>query len=270
LNSLDNQKKDRIKGIAGTVLVHTAIIALLILLGFTTPLPLPEEEGVEVNLGYSDQGMGTIQPKEIPVVQQKAPPPRPQPKPDVVEEVVTQDTEDAPVEEKVTEPEEKEVPVEETPVEEIKEEEIVKEEPKVNPAAMYKGKSKSSTETGNEGSTGQTGDQGKPNGTVNAKKYLGKGGFGDGPSYSLGGRSHINLFVPKEEFSENGTIVVQITVNRKGHVIKAVAIDKGSNTTNSTLRRLAEKAAKKCVFNPKPDAAEFQRGTITYHFIVKN
>ena len=224
---MTEQKKHKYKGILGTVLVHIGIILMLVLLGFTTILPLPEEEGVEVNLGYSDQGMGMIQPKEIPVVQQKAPPPRPHPKPDVVEEVVTQDTEEAPVEEKITDPEEKEVPVDVTPVEEVKEEEIVKEEPKVNPAAMYKGKSKSSEESGNEGITGEPGDQGKPNGTVDAKKYLGSGGFGDGPSYSLGVRTPRFLPSPSKNFSENGTVVVQITVNKYGKVIKAVAIDKG-------------------------------------------
>jgi len=267
---LKEQKKHKYKGIIGTILVHAIIMLMLIILGFTTALPLPEEDGVEVSLGYSDQGMGLVQPKEIPVVQQKAPPPPPKPKPDVVEEVVTQDTEDAPLEEEITEPDVKEAPVEETPVEEIKEEEIVKEEPKVNPAAMYKGKSTSSTETGNEGITGKPGDQGKPNGTIDSKNYLGKGGFGDGPSYSLGGRTHRMLPLPSNKFAENGTVVVQITVNKAGKVVKAVAIDKGSNTTNSALRKLAEEAAKKAVFNAKADAAEFQRGTITYHFIVKN
>jgi TonB family protein len=269
LNNLNDRKKDRIKGIVGTVLIHAAVIALLILLGFTTPLPLPEEEGVEVNLGYTNQGMGTIQPKEIPPMQQTAPPPKPQPKQEV-EEVVTQDIEEAPAIEETKEPKIEEVPVEETPVIEEVVEEVVKEEPKVNPAAIYKGKTTQETESGSEGITGQPGDQGKPTGTIDAKDYLGKGGFGDGPSYSLGGRTHRLLPSPTKDFSENGTVVVQITVNRAGKVVKAVAIDKGSNTTNTKLRKLAEEAAKKAIFNPKPDAAEFQRGTITYHFIVKN
>jgi len=36
----------------------------LIFLSFTTPLPLPGEEGVEVNLGMDMQGSGTIQPEK--------------------------------------------------------------------------------------------------------------------------------------------------------------------------------------------------------------
>jgi hypothetical protein len=64
--------------------------------------------------------------------------------------------------------------------------------------------------------------------------------------------------------------VVQIDVDKYGKVIKALAIDKGSNTTDATLRSLAEQAAKQAIFNANPDAADVQRGTITYHFVVKN
>jgi TonB family protein len=213
--------------------------------------------------------MGEVQPLEITAVQTKTSTPTP-PNTEIQQEVITQDIEEAPVFEKKTDPVVKEIPAKETPVEKVKEEEVVKEEPKVNPAALYKGKSTTSTETGGEGITGQPGDQGNPNGTIDSKNYLGKGGFGDGPSYSLGGRTHRMLPLPSRDFVENGTVVVQITVDKAGKVVKAIAIDKGSNTTNSTLRRLAEEAAKKAVFNAKADAAEFQRGTITYHFIVKN
>ena len=56
-------KKDKYKGIIGTVLFHGALLLLLIILGFSTPLPLPGEGGVEVNLGTSDEGQGDIQPE---------------------------------------------------------------------------------------------------------------------------------------------------------------------------------------------------------------
>jgi len=256
-------KKDKYRGIIFTALFHVAVIALLFLLGFSTPLPLPGEEGVEVNLGTDMEGIGAIQPDRPSTVRKTTPPPKTQEKED--ESFVTQNTEDAPVIEKS-----KKEKVEKETVEEVVEKKIVKEEPKVNPAAMYKGKSKDAIKDANEGITGNEGDQGKPTGSKDSDNYEGPGGQGDGMSYSLSGRTPKYLPKPSSKFQENGTVVVQITVDKYGKVVKAIAIDKGSNTTNSTLRRLAEAAAKKAVFNANPNAAEVQRGTITYHFVVKN
>ncbi|MCD4696177.1 MAG: hypothetical protein K8S16_08030 [Bacteroidales bacterium] len=256
-------KKHKVKGIIGTVIFHGLIILLLFILAFSTPLPLPGEEGVEISLGYSDEGFGQVQPKKPAAIESA--PPIPIPKEEIVKEVVTQDTEEAPAIEtaEVQEPEESKV------TEEIAEEPVI-EKPSINPAALYKGKSKESKEQSNEGITGNEGDQGKPTGSIDSKKYLGKGGFGDGPSYDLGGRKHRKLAKPLSDFSENATVVVQIYVNRAGKVVKAVAIDKGSTTTSTNLRKLAEKAALGSIFQAKPDAAEVQRGTITYHFVVRN
>lgn len=253
--------KDKYRGLIATLLFHAMIIALLIFLSFTTPLPLPGEEGVEVNLGMDIQGSGTIQPEKPATVKKTTPPPK---QAKAKEEVVTQDTEEAPaMESDIGEK------VEEATTEKVIEEEV-EEAPKVNPAAMYKGKSKDANKNASEGITGKEGDQGKPSGTKTSKNYIGEGGFGDGKNWSLKGRKPSYLPKPSNEFAENGTVVVQITVNRYGKVTKAIAIDKGSTTTNSKLRRLAEEAAKKALFNANPNAAEMQRGTITYHFIVKN
>jgi TonB family protein len=253
--------KDKYRGLIATILFHAMIIALLIFLGFTTPLPLPGEEGVEVNLGMDMQGSGTIQPEKPATIKKTTPPPK---QAKAKEEIVTQDTEDAPS--MKTDKGEKQEKITTEKVDEEK----VEEAPKVNPAALYKGKSKDANENASEGITGEEGDQGKPSGTKTSKNYIGEGGFGDGKNWSLNGRKPTYLPKPSNEFTENGTVVVQITVNRYGKVTKANAIDKGSTTTNSKLRRLAEEAAKKAIFNANPDAAEFQRGTITYHFIVKN
>lgn len=259
---MTENKKHKYKGIVGTLIFHAVVILLLFLLGFTTALPLPGEEGVEVSLGTSDDGFGDIQPEKPAAIESSAPQPKTV---EVKEEIVTQDIEDAPSVETVKETNEKTEKVVEKVVKEP-----VKEEPKVNPAALYKGKSTTTTEQGSEGITGNEGDQGKPTGSIDSKNYLGKGGFGDGLSYSLAGREPKYLPKPSTDFKENGTVVVQITVNKYGKVVNAVATDKGSNTTDTKLRRLAEEAAKKAVFNAKTDAAELQRGTITYHFVVKN
>lgn len=51
------------RGILGTVIFHTIILLLLIFLGFFTPLPLPGEEGILVNFGDSEQGLGQQEPR---------------------------------------------------------------------------------------------------------------------------------------------------------------------------------------------------------------
>lgn len=50
------------KGIIGTVIFHVIVLILLFVLGFFTPLPLPGEEGILVNFGTSDRGLGEIEP----------------------------------------------------------------------------------------------------------------------------------------------------------------------------------------------------------------
>lgn len=253
--------RDKYKGIIGTVVFHAALLFILILLGFSTSLPLPGEEGVEVNLGNSEEGIGDIQPERpAEAITKTTPSPKQQAEDD--DAVATQDTEEAPAIAKNK--------VKEKKTEKLTEKEQVKEEPQVNPAALYKGKSKKSGEEGSQGITGNEGDQGNPNGTPDSDNYKGLGGSGDGLSYSLAGRSPKYLPKPSSHFTENGTVVVQISVDRYGKVSKATAIDKGSNTTDGTLRNLAEQAARMAIFNANPGAAEVQRGTITYHFVVKN
>ena len=49
-------------GFIGSFIIHAIILAILILFGFFTPLPLPGEEGILVNFGTTDQGLGRIEP----------------------------------------------------------------------------------------------------------------------------------------------------------------------------------------------------------------
>lgn len=50
------------EGFWGTVVFHAIVIILLCFFGFFTPLPLPEEEGVLVNFGNSQNGLGEEEP----------------------------------------------------------------------------------------------------------------------------------------------------------------------------------------------------------------
>lgn len=53
------------KGILGTIIFHTIILLILLFLGFFTPLPLPGEEGILVNFGDSQNGVGNLDPSPV-------------------------------------------------------------------------------------------------------------------------------------------------------------------------------------------------------------
>ena len=55
---MTNKNKNKIYGVIGTVVFHAIVLVLLFTLCFRTPLPLPGEAGVEVNLGMYAQGFG--------------------------------------------------------------------------------------------------------------------------------------------------------------------------------------------------------------------
>ncbi len=281
-----SEKNNRFKGVAGTIGFHLLALLALLYFALSTPLPLPGEEGVEVNLGSSEQGMGHVQEQSPPPIQTPPPalpPPQTDPEPEPEEELITQDTEEAPaieeeeIEDKDDKKQEEEViKADETTVEEIvqeteKEPEPQPEPPKVNERALYKGNSNTDGDGSNEGITGQAGDQGKENGTPDATNYEGSGGLGDeGVGYDLGGRGAKHLPKPAYDSEEQGKVVVEIKVDRTGKVVSAMAGFKGTTISDLRLRRLAEEAALRSVFAPDPNAPDRQKGTITYNFIRLN
>lgn len=250
----NNEKKDRGIAVAGTIVVHALVVLVLFLMAFRTPLPLPGEEGVEVDLGMMDQGMGNIQP-EKPAIPQAAMPQQNQEK--SKEENLTQNDDEAPAIEKPK----TNKPKQEKPVEQPK--------PAVNQKALFKG-GDTPQAGGSEGITGQPGDQGKPNGLAGIKQYEGNGGKGNGPGYSLGGRGEKSLYRPSDDFTEEGTVVVDIWVNREGKVVRAEVSPKGTTLINSEMRQRAVQAALLSSFVSDPTAPEEQKGTITYNFVINH
>jgi len=139
--------------------------------------------------------------------------------------------------------------------------------PVVNKRALYPGSSTSDEGT-NQGITEGAGDQGKPQGAKDSDKYDGQGGKGNGISFSLGGRGSKYLDKPSADFTEQGKVVVDIWVNRQGMVAKAQVKSKGTTVLDPNLRKIAVDAAKNSTFTEDPSAAELQRGSITYNFIL--
>ena len=248
----NNEKKDKSIAVAGTIVVHALAVLILFLMAFRTPLPLPGEEGVEVDLGMMDQGMGNIQPQKpaLPMAAQ------PQQQTDrSKEDLVTQNDEEAPALEKPKNTK----PKPEKPAEEPK--------PTVNQRALFKGNNNPQP-GGSEGITGQPGDQGNPNGLAGIKKYDGQGGKGNGTGYDLGGRGAKSLHRPNDDFSEEGIVVVDIWVDRQGKVTRAEVATKGTTVINSDMRQKAKQAALRSSFASDPNAPEEQHGTITYTFVI--
>jgi len=275
---MQNNDQNKRKGVVATVIFHALLLVALFFMALRTPLPLPAEEGVEVDLGYMDQGMGLIQPDLAGGQQPPASAPSPVVAEDVKEEITTQQTEDAPAlpPEKIVKPKPRREPAPKPEAKPKETEQIVKQEPQpepqpvVNKRALFKGSGDANPSSGSEGITGQPGDQGNPNGLKDVKRYEGQGGQGNGPSFSLGGRGAVKLAEPKATFREQGDVVVDIWVDRKGLVTRAEVNLRGTNILDANLRSLAVKAALNSRFTTDEAAANLQKGTITYTFIIGN
>ncbi len=289
--------KDQQKGLIGTIIFHVILLFLLLFLALRTPLPLPGEEGVEVNFGYDNTGYGQVQkdnppPKATPVPKQKVQPTPPLPEPETQskqqDENLTQEAEDAPVLEKKIEKKKPEKKVEKKPEKKPVEKVVPKEEPKnvepepkkpaeektkeepkpvVNQRALFKGSSKNK-DGKSQGVTKGSGDQGKPHGYKDSDRYDGQGGKGKGIAFSLGGRGSKYLEKPSAKFTETGTVVVSIWVDPTGKVVRAQVNPKGTTILDSGLRKTAVDAALNSTFAEDPTAPSLQRGTITYEFVL--
>lgn len=247
--------------------VFTLLLFLMVILGFTTPLPLPAEQGILINFGDDDAGIGQVEPQPTREVQKQPETSQPTPVEQTDEpEQMTQNYEEAPaVQAKKPEPEQ---PKEKT--EPKKEEEKPKEDPKpvVDRRALW-GKNRNTESTNSEGDAGGTGNQGDPTGDENTKNRSLGSGLGEGVSFDLDGRMAVSLPMPKLNQQKEGTVVVEVTVDRNGKIIAAKPGVKGSTTLDSYLLDLAKRAALQSKFNLKEDAPSRQVGTITYVFRLR-
>ena len=118
-----------------------------------------------------------------------------------------------------------------------------------------------------KGNTGTSGNQGDPNGDPNASNL---DGISTGSGMVGGGLGNRGGSGPKvtDKSQATGKVVVKVCVDDAGRVKSATFTQRGSTTTNSQLRRIAEANAKKWSFS-KSDLGRNQCGTITYDFKVK-
>ena len=256
---------------------------------FTTPLL---EEGMEVNLGNSEQGLGEDQPflpgKPAPSdAQAYTPPPKAEPvKEEDVKDIATDDKdEDAPEIKKppVVKPKPEATKVPEKQV--VKNISVKNTEPVSNPTppapkpkAVFKGVNGTGTggnesdnfkKGGNQGIAGGKGDQGKPGGDPDSKNYTGGGKGNSGVSVTRGlqGRNIVRNPSFEDEFNENAKVAVDIRIDQNGTVLSAEYQPRGSTTSDPGMKAIAIKKARQVKFNA---GSSESAGTIVFNFKLKN
>lgn len=279
--------------------VITVIILLLLLFGIFNfgmkYLDPPIEYGVAINFGNSEVGSG----KPVDEVKTN---PKPQKeveeKQEVVKEEVEETVKETPTktvkENIITNDSKKDVPVVKKTKKEVKKvvkktekkkattkKEVSKpkkttkskEKPKPKPSkattdalnSLLNGNSPKGSTKG-EGDDTKSGVKGKSTGDSKSSKYYGNSKSGSGGNYNLAGRTAVSKPIQKPDCQEEGTVVVSITVNKLGKVVRAVPGARGTTNSAPCLYKAAKEAALKTKWNSDSDAPNQQKGTIIYRF----
>ena len=300
----EEERKKRTIAALTTVGVNVVILLVMIFFAaWQSPGSGPGDyPGIEVNLGYDEQGSGDIEPR-TPIGTEEAkddenPPADPEEKQEVSPApqedanvkplesgTLTDPNSDVEIKEEKKEEKAEEKPAEKTPEKKVEKvekpaEKKVEEKPReVDSKAVYKGKTTATQTgdgTGKEGTQGNQGDdvnkqgnKGVPGGTEGAAVYKGTPGGGDGgPSLDLNGWEWDNI--PKPNIPDNeigGRIVFLITVDANGDLS---GYEKESSTVSAAAERACIQALQKLTFTKKSGAKvpDESKGKIT--FVVRN
>jgi outer membrane biosynthesis protein TonB len=261
-----------------TMVLMSSILILMLLFGMKYVDP-PEEYGIAINFGTSELGSGP--PKVQETVKSSPEPTKPVqevtkqqviPVEEIVEKVVTQNTEEAPVIQKKEILKEKVAVPQEKPKEVQKSIPVVEEAPKPSKETqnalsnLLNGNKSDGDISKGEGDDDIAGLKGSELGDPTSSKYYGNGGSGGDGNYNLSGRSALSRPVIKPDCNEEGIVVVRIEVDKSGKVTKATAGVKGSTNTSPCLLKPAKDAALRTKWNADGEAPSTQVGRIIYRF----
>lgn len=261
----------------------TVVLILLIFIVGPKYLDPPPEYGVAVNFGTTDFGSGKLQPKEPvksqpkeiikePKVQEEEVTPDTSTPQDTKEEVLTEDNAESIAMKKQKEAERKKA-VEEAKkkaeAERIEREKKAQEEKKKKLDDLIGGIGKTDgKETGGEGDDDNAGDKGQLDGDPYAPSYFGEPGSGGGGSgYGLRGRGRPTKSKVVPECDEEGSVVVEIHVNRNGNVVGAFPGKRGT-TGALCLYDAAKKTAMTYKWPADSKAPTKQVGFVVINFSV--
>ncbi len=283
------EKEKNMKAGGYTALVLSVIIFLLLVISWKSPVQEEAllDEGIEVNLGNSDLGLGDIPPMvpgdpapeagEPIASAPKSSPPPPEP---VTSEDDNNDPDAVDVPRKPAITNNKPKPVTNQTVTTTK--------PKPEPPAPAPAKPKAQmgsysggkgtggnsqdafNNTRNQGVAGGQGDQGKPNGNINSDNYNGNGGTGkSGVAITKGltGRKILTFPSFEDDFNENAKIAMNLRVDETGKVLSAEYSTAGSTSSSSKLKDIARRKAMGLKFNPGEGES---LGTVVFNFRLKD
>jgi hypothetical protein len=275
--TLGFEKEKNIKAGLITAFICLLLFFIFFFLNWELPqIPTPSfGEGIEVNLGNSETGLGT----EAPQVPGEA----------ATETDNTKTTPPAqveaskPIQTDANETNEAAAVVTKTVKKQNTIAPPVQAPPK--PKAVFGGGASTTTGGNNadsyngktdQGIAGGKGDQGKINGNPNSDSYTGNGGNGTGGPAGAGGGVSIRSGLDgrriaklpsfEDDFNENAKVAVDIVVDNNGQVTSATVNPRGTTTTNASIRNIAIKKAKMLRLNAGNDPE--QKGTIVFSFKI--
>lgn len=296
MSFLDTRHKK--KSFTLTTLLLSVLLLILFYIGLTYMDP-PIENGISVNFGTMDFGMGNQQPKEK-IRSEPVDIPEPPNEPEEVqettvpEEVVEEEVvEKEPAAEKVlTQENEESIRIKKAQEAKRKADEaakkakaeaerIAREKREAEEKAQKEREAKKKkldeligginksdgNASGSEGDDNRAGDKGSPDGDPYATSYYGSPGSGSGTGgYGLNGRSLVSKGKEKQNCNQEGRVVVKIVVDRNGNVVSATPGVKGTTNNDPCLLDPARKTAFKHKWNLDSNAPSQQIGFVVVNF----
>ncbi len=288
---VDFERNKNLKASGITLLICGLLFILFFFVQWSLPnIPPPVvEEGIEVNLGNSETGIGDIapqtpgEPSKLAEPVANTPPPTSKPAAQQLQNIATDEneTDEAAVINKPSKTVVKVKPNNNPPIVSRKPKVIALPTPPSPKPRAQMGKYSGGNGTGgnngdtyngvkNQGIAGGTGDQGKPNGNPNSDSYTGNGGTGNSGvtiRSGLSGRHFAKLPSFEDDFNEPAKVAVDIMVDKSGNVTSANINLSGTTTTNSNIRNIALRKAKQLKLNAGSE--DEQTGTIVFNFKLR-
>ncbi len=245
----EKEKKNKQFALVTSLAIHASLFLILFfLVAWRPPNPPLNLPGIEINLGFDDQGGGDVQPEEPVRTEeptQEENTPQEQPQEEVKDtstppEAVTSN-EDSPVVVK----QQKKEPVIEKPKEKVAEAKPVeakkepKKDPKPDPATQVPIANKGTKVPSHGDDPGKTGDKGNPEGKPDAKALYGKqggGGGGDGFALAMSGWAWAeDPKTPDLPDNDDGKIEFEIECDENGDIINIVTLQRGLSPRSEQL-----------------------------------